>query len=245
MAAKGSAARRPVIGLSTYDEWADMLAWHVEFAMLQRTYVDAVYRAGGLPVLLPPLGGDPGCGGTDTVDAAHQALDAVSGLVLTGGADVGTRPLRDAWETSLFRAAFDRDLPVLAVCRGVQVVNVALGGTLIAHVPDVVGTEAHRPEPGSYASVPVRLRADSRIGLLLGPTTKGSCSHHQALDRVADGIQVVGRADDGIVEAIEYPGRTFLWGVQWHPEENTEDIRLFEALVRAATDHVTARTSNH
>lgn len=226
--------RRPVIGLSTYDEQADMLAWHVEFAMLQRAYVDAVYRSGGLPVLLPPLGGDPGRDGTDTESGAEQALDVVSGLVLTGGADVGTRPLRDAWEAALFRAAFDRDLPTLAVCRGMQVVNVALGGTLVEHVPDVVGTDDHRPEPGVYASVPVRLRPDSRIGALLGTTTKGSCSHHQALDRVADGLDVVGRADDGIVEAIEYPGRAFLWGVQWHPEENTEDIRLFEALVRAA-----------
>ena len=215
--------RRPVIGLSTYDEQAEMLAWRAEFAMLQRTYVDAVHRAGGLPVLLPPLG-----------EGADEVLDAVSGLVLAGGADVGTRPLRDAWETSLFRVAFDRDLPTLAVCRGMQVVNVALGGTLIEHVPDVVGTDDHRPEPGVYATVPVRLRADSRIGAVLGTTTKGSCSHHQALDRVAEGIQVVGRADDGIVEAVEYPGRTFLWGVQWHPEENGDDLRLFEALVHAA-----------
>lgn len=218
-----NACNRPVIGLTTYDEHAEMLAWQVEFAMLQRTYVDAVYRAGGLPVLLPPL-----------ESGAEQALDAVAGLVLTGGADVGTRPLRDAWETALFRAAFDRDLPTLAVCRGMQVVNVALGGTLVEHVPDVVGTEAHRPEPGVFASVPVRLREGSRIGALLGETTKGSCSHHQALDRVADGVEVVGRADDGVVEAVECPGRTFLWGVQWHPEENTDDIRLFEALVGAA-----------
>lgn len=225
---------RPVIGLSTYDEQAEMLAWRVEFVMLQRTYVDAVYKAGGLPVLLPPLGGDSGGGGMDCVDGADQALDAVSGLVLTGGADVGSRPLRDAWEMELFRAAFDRDLPTLAVCRGMQLVNVALGGTLIEHVPDVVGTEAHRPEPGAYASVPVRLREDSRIGALLGTTTMGACSHHQALDRVADGVEVVGRADDGIVEAVEYPGRTFLWGVQWHPEENSDDVRLFEALVQAA-----------
>ncbi|MBO0827426.1 MAG: gamma-glutamyl-gamma-aminobutyrate hydrolase family protein [Streptosporangiales bacterium] len=239
MTSHGAGPRRPVIGLSTYDEEADMLAWHVEFAMLQRSYVDAVYGAGGLPVLLPPLGGDSGCGGVDTGGAADQVLDAVSGLVLTGGADVGSRPLRDAWEAALFRAAFDRDLPLLAVCRGMQVVNVALGGTLIEHVPDVVGTEAHRPEPGAYASVPVRLRADSRIGALLGPTATGSCSHHQAVGRVADGVRVVGRADDGIVEAIEHPGRTFLWGVQWHPEEDTADARLFQALVRAATDHVT------
>jgi gamma-glutamyl-gamma-aminobutyrate hydrolase PuuD len=234
------ARRRPVIGLSTYDEQAEMLAWRVEFAMLQRTYVDAVHRAGGLPVLLPPLGGDTDEGGPD-VDAARQVLDAVSGLVLTGGADVGTRPLRDAWEAALFRAAFDRDLPTLAVCRGLQVVNVALGGTLVEHVPDVVGTDAHRPAPGSYASVPVRLRADSAIGDLLGTATKGSCSHHQALDRVAAGVEVVGRADDGIVEAVEYPGRTFLWGVQWHPEENTDDIRLFEALVRAAARSARSR----
>ncbi|HEX6443503.1 MAG TPA: gamma-glutamyl-gamma-aminobutyrate hydrolase family protein [Streptosporangiales bacterium] len=230
----------PVIGLSTYDEQAEMLAWRVEFAMLQRTYVDGVQHAGGLPVLLPPLGGDADDAVPDVDDAARQVLDAVSGLVLTGGADVGTRPLRDAWELALFRAAFERDLPTLAVCRGVQLVNVALGGTLIEHVPDVVGTDAHRPEPGAFASVPVRLRADSAIGALLGSTTKGSCSHHQALDRVADGVEVVGRADDGIVEAIEYLGRTFLWGVQWHPEENTDDIRLLEALVHAAAGHAAA-----
>lgn len=237
MASNGS--DRPLVGLVTYGERARMLAWQTDFAMLQRTYVDAVFRAGGLPILLPPV-----------PDGAAQLLDTVDALVLTGGADVdparygaaqheqthGTRPDRDAWELALCGLALDRDLPVLAVCRGMQILNVSLGGTLTQHLPDAVGHDGHRPRPGVFASVQVRLRAGTRAAGLLGERRDVPCSHHQAVNRIADGLDVVGQAADGTVEAVELPGRRFVLGVQWHPEEDDTDVRLFEALVTAASE---------
>lgn len=232
-------SRRPLVGLTTYGEQARMLVWETEFAMLQRTYVDAVFRAGGLPVLFPPVD-----------EGAAQLLDTVDALVLTGGADIdparygaepheqtqGSRTARDAWELTLCELALERDLPLLAVCRGMQILNVALGGTLSQHLPDVVGHDGHRERLGAFSSVSVRLREGTRPAALLGAERKVPCSHHQAVDRVAAELDVVGRADDGTVEAVELPGHTFVLGVQWHPEEDQSDVRLFEALVTAATE---------
>lgn len=212
-----------------------MLAWDTDFAMLQRTYVDAVARAGGTPVLLPPV-----------EHGADGVLDALAGLVLTGGADVdparygeaqhpettGLRPDRDAWELDLLTRALDLDLPVLGVCRGTQVLNVGLGGSLTQHLPDVVGNQDHRPQVGVFGGVRVRLAAGSRLAGLLGDELPVSCHHHQSIDRLAAGLTAVGWAPDGTVEAVELPGRRFTLGVQWHPEED-RDVRLFAALVAA------------
>jgi len=225
-----------VIGLTTYFEPAQMLVWQREFAMLHATYVTATERAGGVAVLLPPQAA-----------GADEALDRVDGLVLAGGADVDplrygeapaertSRPrvLRDEWEIALTRAALDRDIPLLAICRGLQILNVALGGSLHQHLPEVTGHEGHQPAPGVFGEVDVNIVPGTRTAELTGPRVRVSCHHHQALARVAPGLEVTGRAGDGTVEAVEVPGRAFAVGVQWHPEEDSEDARLFAALVAA------------
>ena len=226
-----------VIGLTTYAEPARMLVWHREFAMLHASYLAATERAGGFAVLLPPQRG----GGADEV------LDRLDALVLTGGADVdparygevpgertsAPRVQRDEWEMALARAALRRDIPLLAICRGLQVLNVVLGGSLHQHLPDVAGHEGHQPSPGVFGSVDVHIEPGTRTAELIGPNARVSCHHHQALARLAPGLAVTGRAGDGTVEAVEVPGRTFAIGVQWHPEENSEDGRLFAALASA------------
>jgi len=227
----------PVIGLTTYAEPAAMLVWQRDFAMLHATYVAATERAGGIAVLLPPqpLGSD-------------EILDRVDGLVLTGGADVdplrygeapgertsAPRVLRDEWETALARGALDRGLPLLAICRGLQIINVALGGSLHQHLPDLTGDERHQPGPGVFGEVNVRTEPGTRTAELLGSRTRVWCHHHQALARLAPGLTVTARATDGTVEAVEVPGQPFAVGVQWHPEEDSGDTRLFAALVDAA-----------
>jgi len=230
-----------VIGLTTYAESARMLVWHREFALLHASYVAATERARGFAVLLPPQRG--GAAGA----AADEVLDRIDGLVLTGGADVdparygevpaertsAPRVLRDEWEIALARGALDRDMPLLAICRGLQVLNVALGGSLHQHLPDVVGHEGHQPSPGVFGAVGVNIEPGTRTAELIGPVVSVSCHHHQALARLAPGLKVTGRADDGTVEAVEVPGQAFAIGVQWHPEEDSDDGRLFAALVSA------------
>jgi gamma-glutamyl-gamma-aminobutyrate hydrolase PuuD len=235
-----------VIGLTTYAETARMLVWHREFALLHASYVAATERAGGFAVLLPPQRGRAGGAGAART-AADEVLDRIDGLVLTGGADVdparygetpsertsAPRVLRDEWEIALARGALDRDLPLLAICRGLQVLNVLLGGSLHQHLPDVAGHEGHQPSPGVFGAVPVSIEPGTRTAGLIGARLGVSCHHHQALARLAPGLTVTGRADDGTVEAVEVPGQSFAIGVQWHPEEDSEDGRLFAALVSA------------
>ncbi|EME58446.1 gamma-glutamyl-gamma-aminobutyrate hydrolase family protein [Amycolatopsis decaplanina] len=235
MASNGS---EPLIGLTSYLEPAKFLVWETEAALLHRVYVDGIVAAGGIPVLLPP------------VSAAHDRLmSAVDGLVLVGGADVDparygqerhattyTRPNRDAFEFGLLRSAMDSGKPVLGVCRGLQVLSVALGGTLAQHLPDTLDTEDHQPAPATFGTTTVSLAEGSRVASILGAETKVSCYHHQAIDRLGDGLVPVGWAADGTIEAAELPGDGFVLGVQWHPEQNPDDIRLFEALVEAAKE---------
>ncbi len=235
-----------VIGLTTYAETARMLVWHREFALLHASYLAATERAGGFAVLLPPQRGRAGGAGAERT-AADEVLDRIDGLVLTGGADVdparygetpsertsAPRVLRDEWEIALARGALDRDLPLLAICRGLQVLNVVLGGSLHQHLPDVAGHEGHQPEPGIFGAVDVNIEPGTRTAELIGPRVRVSCHHHQALARLAPGLKVTGRAEDGTVEAVEVPGQAFAIGVQWHPEEDSADGRLFAALVEA------------
>jgi gamma-glutamyl-gamma-aminobutyrate hydrolase PuuD len=234
-----------VIGLTTYSEPATMLVWQREFAMLHATYIAATERAGGIAVLLPPQ-----CAGAERA-GADAVLDRVDGLVLTGGADVDplrygeapaertSRPrvLRDEWEIALTRAALRRGLPLLAVCRGLQVLNVALGGSLHQHLPEVTGHDGHQPAPGIFGAVNVHIEPGTRTAELIGPRVRVSCHHHQALARLAPGLKVTGHADDGTVEAVEVPGQAFSVGVQWHPEESSQDVRLFAALVNAGQQY--------
>jgi gamma-glutamyl-gamma-aminobutyrate hydrolase PuuD len=231
------AGRRPLIGLTTYRERAQMLVWDTEFALLHNAYVDSVARAGGVPVLLPPQ-----------EHGAEVVIERLDALVLTGGSDVTpkhyrqrphphttiVRPWRDEWELRLLERALAVDLPVLGVCRGAQLLNVALGGTLEQHVPDRLGHQGHCPAPGVFGRTRVALRSGSTLAGVLGAEAKVACYHHQAVGAVAHGLEVTGTSDDGTVEAVELPGRRFVVGVQWHPERSGEDLRLFEALVAAA-----------
>ena len=236
-ASESGASAPPLIALSTYVERARFGVWDEPAALLPHGYVSAVTRAGGYPVLLPPSPWDPA-----------TILSAVDALVLTGGPDVdpaayGAEPHartdaprreRDTWEMALCRRALQRDLPLLAICRGLQVLNVSMGGTLHQHLPDVLGRDDHRAAPGRTTPNRVALREGSRARALLGPATEGRCHHHQAVDRLGDQVEAVGFAEDGTVEAVEVRGRDFALGVQWHPEDDQADDRLFVALVGAA-----------
>jgi putative glutamine amidotransferase len=224
---------KPLIGITTYVEPASWGHWTLEAALVPYDYVRAVERAGGRAVLIPP-----------DADGIEEVLDAVDGIVFSGGNDMGAEtygaaadpatlgvnPARDSGELALLTAALERDLPVLAICRGVEVLNVARGGDLVQHLPDVLGHEEHRAVPGEFSQHPVRVDPDSRLGEVRGEVMS---HHHQGLGKIGDGLREVAWADDGIVEAVEDPAKPFLVGVLWHPEAG-EDQRLFEQLVEAA-----------
>ena len=228
-------SRRPRIGITTYLEPATWGIWHREAALVPRVYLDAVAAAGGTPLLLPPVGTDP------------SVLEILDGLVIAGGCDVDpasyaatphpetvdTRPGRDDHETVLIRAALDQDLPLLAICRGLQMLNVALGGTLHQHLPEIVAHDEHRPQPAVFGTTEVKIEPGTLTARILGDSATGSCYHHQALDVIAPALKVTARAGDGTVEAAEVEGKDFALGVQWHPEETPEDLRLFTALIRS------------
>jgi gamma-glutamyl-gamma-aminobutyrate hydrolase PuuD len=230
----GPPADRPVIGITCYAETARWGVWSCPAVLVPADYVRQVAAAGGIPVLLPPRPEDA------------EVLDRLDGLVLAGGADLdpgrygaarhartgAPQPDRDAAEFALLERAIDLDLPVLAVCRGLQALDVLRGGTLHQHLPEVVGSDAHVPAPGVYGDNSVRIAPGSRLAGLLGSTATWACHHHQAIDALGDGLTAVAWAGDGTVEAAELDGARFVIGVQGHPEVG-EDRRLFEGLVAA------------
>jgi putative glutamine amidotransferase len=233
----------PRIGLTTYREPARWGEWNEPADLLPALYTGAVQAAGAVALLLPP----------GPAEQAGAALDGVDGLLVAGGADVdparygadrdprtgGARADRDEWELALVHEALDRDLPLLAVCRGMQVLNTALGGTLIQHLPDLVGTDLHAPIVGGHGRHDVRLEAGSRLAGLYGERAEIATHHHQAVDRLGAGLVACGWADDGIVEAVHLPGATWVVGVQWHPEV-CGGAPLFGALGAAAVHYRTA-----
>ena len=237
---------RPRIGITTYAEPARWGVWERTAVLLPHSYVEAVHRAGGVPVLLPPL-----------PDGAAEALGAVDALVVAGGSDVdpasygaepqeGTDPPRrerDAWETALIGAALAAGTPVLGVCRGTQVLNVALGGTLHQHLPDVVGNDQHRRAVAQHGSVRVAVAPGSRLAGVLGDEADVPCYHHQAIDRLGAGLSATAWAGDGTVEAVELSSSPDVLGVQWHPELDLADSRLFAWLVAVATARRDARAA--
>lgn len=235
--------RRPLIGITTYVTPARWSYWDVEAALVPAAYVHALERAGARPVLVPP-----------SDDGVEETLDALHGLLLSGGADLdpelyeqephdetfGIQPERDRAELALLTGALERDMPVLAVCRGSQVLNIARGGDLVQHLPDVVGDDKHKHTPGTFADHDVTLEPGTQLASLLGERAPVKSHHHQGFGRVGDGLRVAAHAEDGTIEAVEDPSRRFALGVLWHPEAG-EDLKLFEELVGAAREYAEQR----
>jgi putative glutamine amidotransferase len=234
---------RPAIGICTALERARWSVWDQQAYLLPRSYIVAVQRAGGLALMLPPdeaLERDP-----------DEVLDLIDGLILAGGADIdpasyggaphpetrGTVPERDGFEIALARRALERDMPLLGVCRGMQLMNVAMGGTLLQHLPDSHGHHEHRRNPGTFdgADHDVRLADGSLAARAAGEAVHATKSHHhQGIDRLGEGLEVTGwSAIDELPEAVELPERRFALGVQWHPEADARS-RLIGALVQEA-----------
>ncbi|GAA2982573.1 putative glutamine amidotransferase [Microbacterium terrae] len=251
MALSGSEPRRPVIGLTTYLEQAKQGVWDVRAAFLPQQYFDAVTASGGIAVLLPPQPSPDA--------AADVVLDGLDGLILTGGLDVDpalygaerhpttdpARTDRDSWELALFRGAEARRVPVLAICRGLQLINVARGGTLHQHLPEALGTERYRIGGGVFATNAVTVDPGTRLAQLVGEQSLDVHSyHHQGIDRLGSGLIATARTDDGLVQAFESDGDGYVVGVQWHPEENVEDRRLFAGLVAEASVFAERRRSS-
>jgi len=226
----------PLIGITSYAEDAHWAVWHGKAAVVGWVYVEAVHRAGGRAILIPPA-----------EHGVDEVLDAIDGLMLTGGADIepsrygaaahaetaGVQPYRDAAELLLVAGALERDLPLLAICRGMQVLNVASGGDLLQHLPESTGSMRHREVVGVFSDHDVEIAPGSHLEMALGRRAPVRSHHHQAPGGVGAGLVPVAWAEDGTVEALEAPERSFALGVQWHPEEG-EDPALFRALVAEA-----------
>ena len=222
---------RPVVGITTYVTDARWGYWDLEAALIPFDYVRAVETAGGRPMLVPP-----------STDGIEETLDALDAVVFTGGSDldpelygekaapetVGVVRMRDEAELALLTAALARDMPVLGICRGIQVLNVGMGGDLDQHL------EGHRHDPpGQFLQHDVAIEPNTRLAEMLGDHTRVMSHHHQGIKPLAPGLVETARADDGLLEAVEAPDRRFTVGVLWHPEAG-EDARLFETLVDEA-----------
>jgi putative glutamine amidotransferase len=230
---------KPIIGITTYLTFARFGVWEDDAALIPAAYVDAVEAAGGRPLLVPP-----------SMDGIEETLESLDGLLFSGGSDLDPELYgqeahaetaevvvkRDRAEIALLQAALERDMPVLAICRGSQVLNVARGGDLVQHLPDVVGDEKHQHTPGVFADHEVDLIPETRVQGILGDRAPVKSHHHQGYGRLGQGLRQAARADDGTIEALEDPARRFAVGVLWHPEAG-EDFALFEALVEEAAQY--------
>jgi putative glutamine amidotransferase len=241
-----------VLGLSTYLQQAQTGVWDVRASLLPAIYIEGVNRAGGIAVLLPPQPID--------TDIVERVLDGLDGLIITGGRDVdpasyGQRPHpatdepdaanreRDALEFALVDGAIRRGMPLLGICRGAQVINVALGGTLHQHLPDVIGHTHHQQGNAVFSTSAVRTVPGTRLAALIGDSSDAQCYHHQAIDRLGEGLIVSAQDTDGVIEAVEIPGANFVLAVQWHPEERLDDLRVFSAVVEAAGTYATGKVN--
>ena len=228
---------KPIVGLTTYPASATH-GWHTP-----ALYVDAVLRAGGVPMMLS--GQCPDC--------AERWLDVVDAVVLIGGGDINPAEFgsaghetiynlsaeRDAMELALMQALLVRPKPVLAICRGMQILNTVLGGTLHVHLPDVVGESVlHRAPPRDPISHGIQVAADSELAKVIGEQVHTASWHHQAIDQLGQGLKAVAWAPDGVIEAVELEGRQDLLAVQWHPEitaaEDNGQQHMFDWLIKQA-----------
>jgi putative glutamine amidotransferase len=233
---------KPLIGVTTYLQCAQTGVWDVQAAFLPEVYLGAVERAGGIPLLLPP---QPIEGGV-----AERVMSRLDGLIIVGGLDVEasrygavSHPqadppsrLRDDWDDALLTAAIDGEVPFLAICRGIQMLNVNRGGTLHQHLPEVVGDDRYSGDGEVFAVNRVEVEDGSQVAAIIGAGAHEVKSyHHQAIDAVGEGLRVTAHSGGGVVQAVELEGAAFGVGVQWHPEQDAvEDARLFESLVQAA-----------
>ena len=238
--------KRPAIGICAAIESAQWAAWEVVVNLSPRAYSLAVQRAGGLALILPP---------DDVVaEAPDELLDMIDGLILSGGSDIdpgsygakphpetrGTRPERDRFEIALGTRALERDMPVLGICRGMEMLNVIQGGTINQHI---TGLELHRHTPGAFTDHRVRLESGSLAQQVVGTElTEVKSAHHQGLEELGEGVVASGHADDGLIEAIELSGRSFAVGVLWHPEED-EQSRVVGSFVDEARDRMKVAAS--
>jgi putative glutamine amidotransferase len=244
-------SRRPVIGICTAVERVSWSAWEVLTTVSPRSYTLTVQAAGGMALLLPP--------DDAAAEQPGEMLDLIDGLILAGGSDIdpatygavphpetrGTWPERDRFELALTHAALEREMPVLGICRGMQLLNVACGGTLIQHLPDLVGHDDHRHTPGAFGDHDVRLQEGTLAARAVGSEhTAVKSHHHQGVDELGEGLVAVGWSDaDDTIEAVELPGRTYALGVLWHPEED-ERSNVIGSLVEAARGYAEGRLAN-
>ena len=227
---------RPVIGITTYAQQASWGVWNLPAALIPLDYVDAVERAGGRPVLIPP-----------SEQGVAETLETLDGIVFSGGADIdpslyGAEPhpetdvpqtRRDAGELALLTAALERDMPTLAICRGFQLLNIARGGDLVQHLPEEVASDEHKQLPGVFTQHPVEMKDGTRLASMVGARSDVTSHHHQGIGRLGDGLVEAAWAGDGTLEGVEDPSQRFVVGVQWHPEAG-EDAALFTNLVEEA-----------
>ena len=233
-------AARPIIGVTSYLEPASMGVWNVTAVVLPTSYVDPIVAAGGDIVVLPPQQVSP--------VTVSRMLDGIDGLCVSGGYDVdpaaygqsphpetdAPRPARDAWELELIAGATERNMPILGVCRGAQVLNVARGGTLHQHLPDVVGSSRYEGKDGVFASVPVKVVEGTLLAAVHPIERDVPVYHHQAIDALGEGLIVSALSDDGVIEAVEDPSLGFCVAVQWHPEQDPGAGRLYQGFIEAA-----------
>lgn len=236
---------RPVIGITTYAQEASWGVWNLPAALIPLDYVDAVERAGGRPVLIPP-----------SEQGVAETLETLDGIVFSGGADIDPslygaerhpetdtpQARRDAGEMALLEAALERDMPTLAICRGFQLLNIARGGDLVQHLPDELRSDEHKQVPGVFAQHPVEVKDGTRLSSMVGARSDVTSHHHQGIGRLGEGLVETAWAGDGTLEGVEDPSLRFLVGVQWHPEAG-EDKALFENLVEEARAYRSERRS--
>lgn len=235
--------KSPIIGITTYLQRAKTGVWDNIAAYLPEQYFSLFSELGGGVLLLPPQPAS-----TATVDAIMQRID---GLIIVGGHDIdpelygqsrhprtdSPKPDRDAWDLALARAAVSWDKPFLGICRGAQIMNVAFGGTLIQHLPDVVRHQQYQLGDGQFSHMDVLTVQESLIHTIVGERTEVAMYHHQAIDQLGQGLRATAHTSEGVIQAIENPGMTFGLSVQWHPEETLDDSRLFQAFYKQALEN--------